>query len=212
MTKSILSEELFMNKMIESYASVHTKRYWTEIAPFIENVAGKKVLDIGCGPGLLLHDIYQKYGSNMLFALDLSLVMLEKAKTNLASVPSERVQFIAQHMQENYSLPENLDLILSSRVMRSFENQWDILSEIYRSLNKEGILVLLDWSKESIYSYEKYLNMERKHSPEEIIMLHRNFSRYDLLDWKYILENVGLTIVHAFQLNEVMNVIIGKKL
>ena len=151
----------------------------------------------------------------MIFAVDLSDVMLDKAKETLKTAGDQnKLTLIQKHMQEDPSLPENLNLIFASRVLRSFVDQWAVMQSIRDSLVKDGLLVLLDWSKESIYTYHKYFESSGKYSvdPQDVISYHRNFSRYDLQDWEYILTNTGFSVLHSFQIDEVTNCVVARKI
>jgi ubiquinone/menaquinone biosynthesis C-methylase UbiE len=117
-------------------------------------------------------------------------------------------------MQENHSLPFDVDLVFSSRVLRSFNDQIGIMKSIYQCLNKDGKLILLDWDKNTIEIYNQYFkssNEFKETSIEDIVRLHRNFSRYSLQDWQFILENCGFKIDYSFQLNPVHIVIVASK-
>ena len=206
----------FMERMVQTYDRVHNKMYWDEIQPFILKLAKGRCIDIGCGPGLLLQEIDRKFKSEKLFGIDLSPVMLEKAEEFLKQpILEERVELIQQHMQENSDLPKNIDLIFSSRVLRSFNDQIGIMNSINNSLKIGGRLVLLDWDLGSIEKYNNYFNSSDEFKEvelSEIIRLHRNFSRYSIEDWSFILENTGFKIDYTFQLNPVHIVIIASKL
>lgn len=202
----INNETEFLEKMIKSYSETHNERYWKEITPFIKNKASGKILDIGCGPGLLLRDLDSKYSPKLIYGLDRLEVMLNKARENLSEAFNQnRVKLILQNIQEDSSLPSDLDIIFSSRVLRSFEDQWEILSSIYYSLNDGGLLVLLDWAKEDIETYYNWYKSNGNYNGNisELIKHHRNFSRYNLNDWHFILKNIGLKVVHSFQLDPV---------
>lgn len=200
------NENEFLEKMVKSYSETHNERYWKEVTPFIKDKASGKILDLGCGPGLLLRDLDLKYSPKLIYGLDRLEVMLNRTKEILnEAVKQNRVKLILQNIQEDSSLPSDLDIIFSSRVLRSFEDQWEILSSIYYSLNQGGLLVLLDWAKEDIETYYNWFKSNGSYDGNisEVIKRHRNFSRYNLNDWHFMLKNVGLKMIHSFQLDPV---------
>ncbi len=204
-----------MNKMVDTYSEVHNSRYWQEISPIIETRAKGVCLDIGCGPGLLLKDLKERYNPTKLIGIDVSEVMINKANEYLEKSVSEgRVELIIQHMQVDLNLPGDIDLVFSSRVLRSFDDQWGIMKSIIDCLNPGGLLVLLDWDQRSITDYYEYFKKTGRLDNidiAEVIRLHRNFSRYSLADWEFILTKAGFHIEKAFQVDEVHICMIGIK-
>ena len=63
----------FMQRMVETYDKVHNKMYWNEIQPYVNELAKGRCIDIGCGPGLLLRDLDNKYKSEKLIGIDPSI-------------------------------------------------------------------------------------------------------------------------------------------
>ncbi|RMG20970.1 MAG: class I SAM-dependent methyltransferase [Methanobacteriota archaeon] len=197
----------FVYRMIETYPKVHTEIYWSNVEPFLKELEDPVFLEIGCGPGLLLRDLYERYNPKKLIGIDLSEDMLTKAKEILHKPFKEgRVELILQHMQQNPTLPNKIDAIFSSRVLRSFEDPYTIFQSIHKSLVKGGYLIVLDWDRQSIWNYASWMKRQKDFGdrhPQEIIRYHRNFSRYSLEDWSYIVANTGFAMSRIFRVNEV---------
>jgi len=133
--------------------------------------------------------------------------MFDRAEEFIADI-RDKVEFIEQHLQENPDLPKGNDAIFSSRVLRSFEDQYTSLSNIHNALNPDGLLVLLDWARADLPTYAEYLGG----GPANVMRYHRNFSRYSLSDWEYILSNTGFRIELAFSLPPVHLAIVARKI
>lgn len=205
----------FMDRMMNTYGKVHNSKYWSEIDSIVPREGTKQILDIGCGPGLLLKESIDHYNVSNAVGIDLSPVMLSKANEVLEPYKSQvEVNLVEQHMQEDTSLPVAMDLIFCSRVMRSFENVIDVLQEVKKSLSVNGYFILLDWDRLGINSYLKYFENDdylKTMTFEDKIRLQRNFSKYSLEDWFILFNHVGLSVVHSFQLDPAHIVVIAKK-
>ena len=204
-----------MDRMMNTYGKVHNSKYWSEIDSIVPREGTKQILDIGCGPGLLLKESIDRYNVSSAVGIDLSPVMLSKANEVLEPYKSQvEVNLVEQHMQEDTSLPVAMDLIFCSRVMRSFENVIDVLQEVKKSLSVNGYFILLDWDRLGINSYLKYFENDdylKTMTFEDKIRLQRNFSKYSLEDWFILFNHVGLSIGHSFQLDPAHIVVIAKK-
>ena len=90
-----------------------------------------RVLDYGCGSGLVSHYLYQKYGC-IIDAVDISKNEIEGAK---AAWSSDNVNWI---IMDEFSFPEKeYDLIISSQVIEHIHNVGNYLSMIGRMLKKK---------------------------------------------------------------------------
>jgi len=199
----------FVERMVESYSQVHNERFWREIQPFVESrvTTDSTVLDLGCGPGLHIKEINRRYNPRKLIGIDHNQLMFDRAEKFIADF-RDKVEFIKQHFQENPNLPKGNDAIFSSRVLRSFEDQYTSLRNIHKALNPDGLLVLLDWARADLPTYAEYLGGE----PSDVMKYHRNFSRYSLNDWEYILSNTGFRVELAFSLPPVHLAIVARKI
>ena len=199
----------FVERMVQTYHQVHTPRFWKEVNPLVSGriTENSTVMDIGCGPGLHLKEIDERYNPKKLVGVDLNPLMIDRAKEILGD-KMHKVELILQHLQENPELPKGNDVIFSSRVLRSFEDQYTSLTSINNALNDDGLLVLLDWARADLQTYADYLSSE----PASVMKFHRNFSRYSLNDWEYILENTGFKVELALSLPPVHLAVVARKL
>lgn len=197
----------FVYRMIETYPKVHTDEYWNNVTPLIKGIENPVFLDIGCGPGLLLRDLYQRFSPKKVIGVDLSRDMLKMAEEILNEpLKAGKAQLILQHMQENPTLPGNVDAIFSSRVLRSFEDQFTIFKSMHRSLKSGGFLIVLDWDRQSLWNYASWMSRQEDFGdlhPQEVMRYHRNFSRYSIEDWAYIVSKTGFSMMKVFRINEV---------
>lgn len=125
-------------------------RYW--------NPNIKKVIDLGCGNGILGKAILLNFPKIDLFCLDFSESMLDSAKNNFNSL--ERVNFVNADFSsyewiDSLKSTEGFDLIISGFSIhhQPDKRKKEIYKEIYNLLNPNGI----------------FLNLEHISSPTESI-------------------------------------------
>lgn len=143
-----------------------------------------KILEIGCGTGILTKQIEQNLVFQKYFANDI----VEKSKNYIDGIISENT-FVCGNAQK-IKLPHKVDLIISNAVFQWFENLDKVL-EYYSSLLKiDGIIAF------STFSPENFLEIR------EVTGLTLNYKNIDKL--KEIVEK-NFEIIHIEKFNYKMN-------
>ena len=123
------------------------------LKPHFKEIKGLEMLDLGSGKG------------NQLLAFDrlgLKVTGLDKRAECLDILESFTIK---ECDLENESLPfknNSFDFIFSKSVIEHVENSDNFLSEIYRVLKKEGLLVLMtpDWDSQHSTFYDDYTHVK----------------------------------------------------
>jgi len=114
---------------------------------FLQTTRTCSVLDLGCGDGLIMHQLLKVDDSIDATLVDGSLEMLEAAKERLAGF--ERVQFVQasfQNLLTEDRLQTTFDFILSSFAIHHLETyeKKALYEYIYRHLNRAGFFLNID--------------------------------------------------------------------
>ena len=109
----------------------------------------KKVMDLGCGDGILGRCLLEKYPSIELFSLDFSDTMLDAARNNLGhadSVKFFKADFSTLLWQETTSTLGKLDLVISGFAIHHLSDQRkkEVYQEINDLLNPGGLFLNLE--------------------------------------------------------------------
>lgn len=99
---------------------------------------GEKVLDIGCGSGMLLYQFRDSF--EQLVGLEYSEHRLKQAKVNLADQKFVAVQGSAEHIPEIES--DSIDRIISADTIEHIPDVYMAASEMLRVLKPGGVLVI----------------------------------------------------------------------
>ena len=121
---------------------------------------GEVCVDLGCGRGNDVIRMAQEVGDQgLVYGLDISDGMIEKAKKNAAKLDITNVQFIKSEL-ESLQLPTKIaDLVISNCTINHASDKTAVWSEIHRILKKGGRFVVSD-----IYSLD-YVPDEYKNDP-----------------------------------------------
>jgi tRNA (cmo5U34)-methyltransferase len=114
---------------------------------FLHEVNAPRVLDLGCGDGLVMHELLKGDDSIRATLVDGFSEMLESAKKRL--VDFDIVQFVQatfQDLLEDDRLPSNFDFIFSSFAIHhlEMEEKKALYGYIYHHLNTDGFFLNLD--------------------------------------------------------------------
>ena len=118
----------------------------------------KKILDIGTGTGDFAI-IAAKHTNAKIIGVDLSKKMIDvgKKKVNKKNL-NTRISFKIADAEKLPFKKNSFDVITSGFVVRNFENMQKGLSEMYRVLNQEGIILILEPSNPSKFPLKQIYN------------------------------------------------------
>jgi arsenite methyltransferase len=140
------------NKLLEAYRTpdIQTQRH--EFLKFVMTGKGKKILDVGSGPGFLTTDLANTVGpSGWVCGIDISDLMLALAKTHCAHQP-----WVEFRKAEATRLPfsdQSFDVVVSMQVLEYIIDIYAALSELYRVLRPGGQVVIMDTDWDSLVWY-----------------------------------------------------------
>ncbi|MCL5092038.1 MAG: class I SAM-dependent methyltransferase [Candidatus Marsarchaeota archaeon] len=145
----------------------------------IGNVRGRKVLDIGCGPGLYANILHRR-GAEV-HGIDISEKEIEIAKQHYKGIDFRVASAPALPYANGY-----FDLVLIALAFTHFDDMDKALEEACRVLKTGGRLVISDGNP--VIDATKGIKMKRKtrSSPVRYFKLKRNFGNYFDEKVKYV--------------------------
>jgi ubiquinone/menaquinone biosynthesis C-methylase UbiE len=117
------------------------------IISLLGNVAGLRVLEVGCGPGLLTAWLVER--GAVVTASDVSQEMVDLART----VVGDRARMVIADLSQplTFAADQSFDLVVASLVMHYIEDWHFVLGEFHRVLRPSGTVVFsthhptMDW-------------------------------------------------------------------
>ena len=200
------TDEEFLQRMARTYPERFGEPFWAfftaHIAPHLP--PRPVMLDLGCGPGLFLRDLGERYPQATLYGYDVTPAMIAYGQ-HLPSTGAKPT--LVLHDTATQPLPHadgTVHLVSMSSVLHIFEEPLLVLAEIRRVLVPGGLFMLNDWIRQPLHTY---LTRRMEDMPEErAVSLRRGFrlfpvhNKYTTEDWQWLLAEAGLTIHYQTQL------------
>ena len=102
-----------------------------------------KIIDIGCGTGILTKIIYKRTKNSKIFCLDISEKMLLRLKNQLNPGDVKRSKFICGDALEYFKkTDERFDLITVSGALHHIFDYLDVIDASSKRLNEKGIFFM----------------------------------------------------------------------
>ena len=188
------------NKQAEKYDTSDYSKYPRECYPFvlnaINNIPFNKVLDLGCGTGVILKEISSINSDVELFGLDLSENMIAKATQRLGTTAT-----LSVGDAENLPYADNtFDLVCCVESFHHYPNPKKALSEINRVLKNGGLFLLCDtWTRSPI---RQILNFFIRFSSDGDVHIYSEneiskllkVTRFEMVSWNLITNHAYLSI------------------
>lgn len=164
----------FFEKRLDGYEEHMRKNiafaqdFYPETARVLPLKAGMHLLDLGCGTGLELDEIYRICPSVHTTGIDLCLPMLEALKQK----PYAHQLHLIHGSYFDVPFPENyFDAAVSVESLHHFtpERKLPLYEKIYTSLNKDGIYVETDYvatdTAEERFYFSEYARLSQNAQP-----------------------------------------------
>jgi trans-aconitate methyltransferase len=196
-----LSKEKDFKRTIELYSksdkftSVFVKlRLWdapfTEISKLIPSKC--KVLDLGCGDGILINFLAQLYPKAQFTGIEINKTRLKEADKKLPNTSFKRGNVLT------YAFPKS-DIILMTHLLHhlpSLESQVKLIKKAQRNLNKNGKLIITEIDTKPTAKYVITYLVDAFIVPIffEKKMYDFNFHYRTKTQWKNLLAEEGLKV------------------
>lgn len=195
-----VSDQDLVERMLRSHDGRFNETFWSLVAEQVAPQLGSKprVVDLGCGPGLLVKDFSQHLDKPELFGYDVTPAMIEYANGLGIEAKFEVADITAEPLPLEDS---SVDLIAMAAVLHVLDEPLKCLAELKRLLKPDGVFLLNDWVRQPL---EKYLAMMMENVPPEraaqmeqaMLRLSVAHNKYTIQDWVWLLDKGGFEVIH----------------
>jgi len=198
-------------ELIERLVASHDNRFGESFWSYFDEQIGTRlpdnpaILDIGCGPGLLLRDLQHRYPGSTLTGTDVTEAVIDYAKEveYVGQTPS-----YLQHDATAEPLPAedgSTNLVVMVAVLHVLDSPLKVLREIHRVLAADGVFVLQDWIRTPLPQYldqmTESVDVEKKQKAKERLFgLFAAHNKYTVEDWHWLLIEGGMEVLSCEEL------------
>jgi SAM-dependent methyltransferase len=194
------SDDELLQRMVATHPERFGEEFWAfftaRVAPHLP--PRPVMIDLGCGPGLLLRDLAQRYSAATLYGYDVTPAMITHARQ--LPYPGARPT-LAVHDVATEPLPlatGTAHLVTMSSVLHVLDEPLAVLAEIRRVLAPGGVFLLIDWIRQPLSAYLAWRrDVMGEDSPESLRRGFRLFpahNKYTIEDWRWLLAEAGLAV------------------
>ncbi|MCB2309138.1 methyltransferase domain-containing protein [Clostridium estertheticum] len=189
-------------------------KYYIETAKLIPKINGLKVLDLGCGTGLELDEIFKKNPTVMVTGVDLAKDMMEKIKLKHSDKLNQLNLIVDSYF--SYDMGESVfDVALSVETLHHFnhEEKTKLYKKIFKSLKQNGFYVETDYTAPNQDSEDFNFNENKRIRSE--LGITDGFYHYDtpctVENQMQMLYNVGFKSVEKMWQHENTTILLAIK-
>jgi len=194
------TDDELLQRMLATHAERFGPPFWefftAQVAPALPRQP--VIVDLGCGPGLLLRDLSARFPEGRLHGYDVTPAMVSHGR-QLAFAGASPI--FAVHDVSAQPLPHatnSVDLLSMSSVLHVIDEPLPVLAEIRRVLAPSGLLLLYDWIRRPLTAYLAWRRDVLQESPAEInrrgFRLFPVHNKYTADDWRWLLAEAGFRI------------------
>ncbi|MEG0075678.1 MAG: methyltransferase domain-containing protein [Eubacterium sp.] len=174
--KSELSQDLLAAIFNTSQFKQYSHECRQEVVEELENYQFNSLLDLDCGGGKMLEQIFEKFPKMDAYGFDYSLERLAGARERLDGKNVPLKMGNAQHLPYENA---QFDVVVSTSTFHHYPHPEAVLKEVHRVLKPKGILVLCDTYLNATL---RYINAFCKALNEVDIKMYSQKEIWDMLN------------------------------
>jgi SAM-dependent methyltransferase len=200
------SDEDFLQRLLSTHHERFGTDFWTmftaQIAPALP--PQPVIVDLGCGPGLFLHDLGERYPQASLFGYDVTPAMIAHGRQLPATGARITLAVSDVATQPLAHATGTVHLVTMTSVLHVLDQPLPVLAEIRRVLAPGGLFVLHDWIRMPLQAYFAWRQERQGEYPD--VSRQRGFRlfpahcKYTTEDWQWLLGEAGFVIRTQTQL------------
>jgi ubiquinone/menaquinone biosynthesis C-methylase UbiE len=202
-----------VQRMAQSYSVRYDDEFWRAFATLTDDATRAVVADFGCGPGLLLVDIANRFKAKSAIALDESEQMLALAESNLqerTELESIVVQQVNFDKDEIPIKPDTIDFAFSGYLLHEVASSRDFVFKVYRLMKPKGKYVVYDFVSGNEERFVKRM-IENGMDSDRARKRYPHMCKHSADDIVEILETSGFSDCSALTIDEIRAVVVGLK-
>jgi SAM-dependent methyltransferase len=194
------SDEHLLQRMVDTHAERFGDAFWHFFAAHVASHLPPRpiIVDLGCGPGLLLRDLAERDPTAILYGYDVTPAMIAHGRSLRYAGATPTLALLDAATEPLPHPTGTVHLVSMSSVLHVLDEPLPALAEIRRVLAPNGFFLLNDWIRQPL---ESYLAWRRDVVGEsEADSLHRGFrlfpvhNKYTPEDWQWLLGRAGFAI------------------
>jgi ubiquinone/menaquinone biosynthesis C-methylase UbiE len=211
--KADWTDEERVQRMAKSYSVRYDDEFWKSLNALIGSGTREVVADFGCGPGLLLVDVANRYNARVAIGLDESKEMLAQARiylkerTNLDSFEVVQVNFDTDEIPVETDV---IDFAFSGFMLHEVARPNDFVSQVYRHIRSHGFYVVYDFISGNEEAFVKKMS-EHGMSEERSRKRYPHMCKHSANDIVEILQKSGFQDCSIITIDEMRAVVVGLK-
>lgn len=202
------SDEELLQRMVQTHPDRFDEAFWRFYATSVASSLPTTpvIVDLGCGPGLFLHDLGQRHPTASLHGYDVTAAMVDYARKLAWGSAAPTFRLLDVSAEPLPHAPGTVDLLGMSSVLHVLDEPLVVLAEIRRVLAPQGLFLLHDWIRQPLAAYLAWRRQEMKES--EVETERRGFrlfpvhNKYTAEDWRWLLATARFTIRHEAKLRQ----------
>ena len=202
-----------VQRMAKTYTMRYDSAFWKTLFSLTSSEPRHVVADFGCGPGLFLADIANRFDAHTAIALDESSQMLALAETNLkklTKLKSVEIQLVNFDTDKIDIEPGSIDFAFSGFMLHEVANPRKFVPVVHRLAKLMGIYAVYDYVSGNEEKFVKAM-VKNGMSEEHARKRYPHMCKHSAADIKEILETSGFSDCRSQTIDEFRAVVVGLK-